>query len=89
LRYMARPPLALDRLALRDHGAQERSDEHVRLAGAADRKVRVQTRGPDAGNPTPKRKGRRSGAPGPRQWRSRRADPCWAREGGSDGTLGA
>ena len=29
LRYMARPPLALDRLALRDHGAQERSDEHL------------------------------------------------------------
>ncbi len=28
LRYMARPPLALDRLSLREHGAQERSDEH-------------------------------------------------------------
>lgn len=32
--------------------------------------VKVQTQDPDGGNLTPKRQGRRSGAPDPRQWHS-------------------
>src|SRR5438876_1223439 len=44
--------------------------------------VKVQTRGPDAGNPTPKRQGRRSGAPGCRLPGGTRS-----REGRFDGVI--
>jgi hypothetical protein len=46
--------------------------------------VKVQTRGPDAGNPTPKRQGRRSGAPD-----CRVPGGVRSREGMSDGVIGA
>lgn len=54
------------------HGltASVRASGAVRLAGANRQEVQVQTRGPDGGNPTPMRQGRRSGSPGPRRWRS-------------------
>jgi hypothetical protein len=45
--------------------------------------VEVQTRGPDGGNPTLRRQGRRSGKPGPFRWHDKRRK---AREGRSSGS---
>jgi len=51
--------------------------------------VRIQTRDPDAGNPTPKRQGRRPGAPGASRRRGLKHRRRSTREGTSGGVIGA